>query len=132
MTATKKTAKASAPKKAASAKKAKTAKKAQPAAESATPAGETQVSKTKAVREAKPKAMSALDAAAKVLAEAGTAMNCKEMIEAMAAKGYWTSPGGKTPAQTLYAAILRETQAKGKDARFAKAERGQFALNGAA
>ena len=29
-------------------------------------------------------------------------MNAKEMIEAMAAKGYWTSPGGKTPHATLY------------------------------
>jgi hypothetical protein len=38
----------------------------------------------------KPKAdgkLSALDAAAKVLASAGEPMNCKEMIEAMAAKG---------------------------------------------
>ena len=32
-------------------------------------------------------------------------MNCQEMIEAMAAKGYWKSPGGKTPAATLYSAI---------------------------
>jgi hypothetical protein len=44
------------------------------------------------------KKLSALDAAAQVLAEAGTAMTCQELIEAMAAKGYWTSPGGKTPA----------------------------------
>jgi hypothetical protein len=51
------------------------------------------------------------------------------MIERMAAKGYWTSPGGKTPASTLYAAILREIQAKGKEARFVKADRGQFTLN---
>jgi hypothetical protein len=27
------------------------------------------------------------------------------MIEAMAAKRYWTSPGGKTPAATLYTAV---------------------------
>jgi hypothetical protein len=53
------------------------------------------------------------------------------MIEAMAAKGYWTSPGGQTPAQTLYAAILRETQVKGKDARFTKTERGKFAAKSA-
>jgi hypothetical protein len=32
-------------------------------------------------------------------------MNCKEMIEAMAAKGYWTTPGGKTPHATLYTAV---------------------------
>jgi hypothetical protein len=34
-------------------------------------------------------------AAAKVLAETGEAMNCQDMIKAMAEKGYWTSPGGK-------------------------------------
>jgi hypothetical protein len=52
------------------------------------------------------------------------------MVEQMAAKGLWTSPGGKTPHATLYAAILREIQVKGKEARFKKTERGQFAANG--
>ncbi len=47
--------------------------------------------------------MSALDAAAKVLQEAGRPLNCQEMIADMAAKEYWTSPQGKTPAATLYA-----------------------------
>ena len=74
--------------------------------------------------------MSALDAAAKVLAEAKQAMTCKEMIDAMAAKGYWTSPAGRTPDRTLYSALLRQISAKGKDARFQKTERGKFALNG--
>ena len=32
-------------------------------------------------------------------------MSCPELIEAMAAKGYWKSPGGKTPASTLYTAV---------------------------
>jgi len=63
-----------------------------------------------------------------VLAEKRTPMNTREMIEAMSAKGYWTSPGGKTPHATLYSAILREIQVKGKEARFAKTERGKFAL----
>ena len=72
--------------------------------------------------------LSALDAAAKVLAESGEPMTSKEMIDAMAAKGYWTSPGGKTPQATLYAAILREIQTKGGEARFQKTERGHFAL----
>jgi hypothetical protein len=63
----------------------------------------------------------------KVLAEAGQPMTCQEMIDTMAAKGYWTSPGGKTPAATLYSAILRELTAKGADARFTKVERGKFA-----
>jgi len=48
----------------------------------------------------------------------------------MAAKGLWTSPGGQTPHALLYAAIMREINAKGDAARFAKVERGQFALNG--
>jgi hypothetical protein len=74
--------------------------------------------------------LSAIDAAAKVLGEAKEPMNTKEMIEAMAAKGYWSSPGGKTPAATLYSAILREIQVKGKEARFEKVERGQFTLKG--
>ena len=55
-------------------------------------------------------------------------MNCVELIEAMASKGYWSSPAGKTPHATLYAAILRELQTKGEKARFVKADRGKFAL----
>ena len=78
------------------------------------------------------KKVSALDAAAKVLGEAAQALGCKEMIEAMAAKGYWSSPAGRTPAGTLYAAILREIATKGDAARFQKTERGKFALRGPA
>jgi hypothetical protein len=74
------------------------------------------------------KKLSAIDAAAKILGEAGEAMNCQEMIKVMGEKGYWTSPGGKTPHATLYAAILREIQTKGDDARFKKTERGKFVL----
>jgi hypothetical protein len=72
--------------------------------------------------------LSALDAAAKVLGETGQAMNCQELIAAMAAKGYWSSPKGRTPAGTLYSAVLRELQTKGDQARFRKTERGKFAL----
>jgi hypothetical protein len=75
------------------------------------------------------KTLSALDAAAKVLAESEEPLNTKEMVEAMSAKKYWTSPGGKTPHATLYSAILREIQKKGDDARFRKVERGHFTLN---
>ncbi len=83
--------------------------------------------KAKPDAEVKEKKLSAIDAAAKVLGDAGTPMNTKEMIEAMAAKKLWTSPGGKTPHATLYSAILREINTKGKDARFTKTERGKFA-----
>jgi HB1, ASXL, restriction endonuclease HTH domain len=72
--------------------------------------------------------LGALDAAAKVLGETGTPMNCKALIEAMAAKGYWTSPAGKTPGATLYSAMTKEITTKGKESRFAKVERGLFAL----
>jgi hypothetical protein len=72
--------------------------------------------------------LSALDAAAKVLGENKEPMNTKSMIEAMAAKGYWKSPGGKTPHATLYSAILREIDTKGSEARFKKADRGMFTL----
>jgi hypothetical protein len=74
--------------------------------------------------------LSALDAAAKVLGETGRAMTCPELIAAMAAKAYWTSPAGKTPASTLYSALLRELTTKGVQARFTKTDRGKFALRG--
>jgi hypothetical protein len=72
--------------------------------------------------------LSALDAAAKVLAETGQAMSCAELIAVMAAQGYWQSPKGRTPAGTLYSAVLREIQTKGDKARFRKTTRGKFAL----
>ena len=82
---------------------------------------------TKAKKEPKEKKLSAIDAAAQVLTSAKEPMNAKEMIEAMAAKALWTSPGGKTPHATLYSAIIREIALKGKESRFVKKERGKFA-----
>ena len=72
-----------------------------------------------------PKRLSALAAAHKVLCEATEPLNVQQMIEAMTSKGYWTSPGGKTPHATLYSAILREL-AKGETSRFVKTDRGRF------
>jgi hypothetical protein len=72
------------------------------------------------------KRMSALDAAAQVLAASEVPMRAKEMIAAMEAKGLWRSPGGKTPEATLYAAIIREIATKRTAARFKKHERGVF------
>jgi len=85
--------------------------------------------KSKKTKEAgaEAKKLSAMDAAAKVLAETGQPMSCKEMIEAMAQKGYWSSPGGKTPASTLYSGIIKEISTKGKESRFKKTDRGRFA-----
>jgi hypothetical protein len=84
---------------------------------------------SKGTKEKKPKKTSALDAAARVLSEAKEPMNCQELIKAMGDKGYWTSPGGQTPAATLYSAIKREIDKKGKDARFKKTEQGKFTVN---
>ena len=78
----------------------------------------------------KPKRVSALDAAAQVLAKAGKPMRAQELIAAMAEQGLWSSPAGKTPHATLYAAMLREITAKGKEARFTKVDRGLFEING--
>ena len=86
--------------------------------------------KPTAKADAKPKRVSALDAAAQVLEKAGKPMNCKAMIAAMAEQGLWSSPAGKTPHATLYAAILREIGKKGDQARFKRVERGQFAFSG--
>ena len=115
-----------------------------PAATKKTPAKEAVATKPESKPDAKPESkpdakpaetkkrkrtgMSAIDAAAKVLSEAGKPMNCQAMIDAMAAKGYWTSPGGKTPAATLYAAIVREINVKGAESRFTKVDRGQFKI----
>lgn len=83
----------------------------------------------KAKSDPKEKRLSALDAAAKVLGESTEPLNTKQMVDAMAAKRYWTSPGGKTPHATLYSAILREIASKGNESRFVKIERGQFTIN---
>lgn len=82
---------------------------------------------TKTPKEPKAKKVSCIDAAAQVLAASKEPLNTKQMIEAMEAKGLWTSPGGKTPAATLYSAIIREIRDKGKEARFTKTDRGRFA-----
>ena len=114
MTKTKSTKKAAAPQesKTSKARKAAPAKKA----------------KAKPAANGKAKKLSAIDAAAQVLALSKEPMNAKQIIEAMADKGLWTSPGGKTPWATLYSAIAREVGTKGKAARFKKADRGKFTL----
>ncbi len=98
-------------------------------------AAQKETQKPKAAKTAKiPKAsktagkLSALQAAVRVLAEAERPLTCREMIDAMAAGKYWTSPAGKTPANTLDAAILREIQTKADQARFQKVDRGRFDL----
>ena len=83
----------------------------------------------------RPKRLSALDAAAQVLATADKPMRAQDLIVAMAEQGLWTSPAGKTPHATLYAAILREINTTVNDvegrkvSRFRKVDRGLFEFN---
>ena len=92
------------------------------------PAAKKPAAKKPTKKSAQPKKASALDAAAKVLGESKEPLTTKEMVEAMQAKGYWKSPGGKTPDRTLYSAILREIVLKKGESRFKKTERGKFTL----
>jgi len=71
-----------------------------------------------------------LTLAADVLKDAKAPMDCKAIVEKVLAKGTWQTKG-KTPSATLYAAIIREIAAKGKDARFKKTDRGLFELSAA-
>ncbi len=84
----------------------------------------------KAAKQATPKRVSALDAAAQVLAKSEVPMRAKELIAAMEKAGLWHSPSGKTPHATLYAAMIREIAALGDRARFKKLERGVFVATG--
>ena len=74
------------------------------------------------------KRMSLLDAAAHLLAQgSGDPMRCQDLVDLAVERGLWQRGTGTTPANTLYAAILREITTKGDASRFVKAERGKFA-----
>jgi hypothetical protein len=121
------TAKAGSPKppKPASGGKAKKAAKAkEPKAKAAKAPKAPKAAKPKPPKKERP--MSGLDAAAKVLADAGKPMRMGEVMEVIVKKGLWTS-NGKTPEATLYAAVIREIAAKGGESRFEKKDRGLFA-----
>lgn len=75
------------------------------------------------------KKLSQMAAAEKILTSAKEPMSCKELVEAMAKKRLWKSPGGKTPDATLYAALLRHIRTKGDASRFKKTGPGKFSLN---
>jgi hypothetical protein len=78
-----------------------------------------------AVAKDKKERNSLLNLAAKVLAEAGVPLNCKEMVEKVLATGLWQTEG-KTPSATLSSAILRECRTKDEASRFRKVKRGKF------
>ena len=98
------------------------------AKKNATGKAATKLTKAKTAKQTAREKLSALDAAAKVLGESSEPLSTKQMIEAMEEKGYWKSPGGKTPWATLYSALSREIAAKGDESRFRKTERGKFTL----
>ena len=98
-------------------------------AKAPTKAATKKVAPKKAGGKQKPKRVSALDAAAQVLAKSAQPMGAKALIAAMAEQGLWSSPAGKTPHATLYAAIHREIASQGNEARFEKVDRGLFAIN---
>jgi hypothetical protein len=85
--------------------------------------------KPKPATAAPTKKLSQLAAALEVLKTATEPMTCKQLVEAMAERKLWSSPGGKTPEATLYASLLRELAKKGDAARFVKAAPGRFAAN---
>jgi hypothetical protein len=75
---------------------------------------------------AKPERHSLLNLAARVLAEASEPMNCQQMVDKVLATGLWQTKG-RTPAATLYSAVIREIATKGEAARFRKVDKGKFA-----
>lgn len=75
------------------------------------------------------KGLSLLSAAIEVLKESAEPLNCRQMVEAVKAKGLWTPGAGKTPEQTLYSSIKREIASKGDASRFVLSQvKGHFAL----
>ena len=82
--------------------------------------------KTKEAKPTPAKRTSLLDAAATVLGSAKEPMQAKQIVEQVVERGLWKPGAGKTPHATLYAAMTREINAKGKDARFRKVGRGKF------
>ena len=80
---------------------------------------------------ATPRRLGLVSAAIRVLQDAGNgaAMNCPDLVKTATERGLWQPMAGKTPASTLYAAILREIKDKGETSRFTKTDRGKFALN---
>ncbi len=98
-------------------------------------ARELATSRSAGTRSASPqrsvRSMSALDAAAQVLSSlsgkmAVSGLSAPQLIERMAEAKLWMSPGGKTPAATLYAAISRDIASKGAESRFRKSSPGHF------
>ncbi|MGF1616810.1 MAG: HTH domain-containing protein [Acidimicrobiia bacterium] len=72
--------------------------------------------------------MSALDAAAAVLGDAGEPLHYREITKRMLDSGLWVS-AGKTPDATVNAQIVTEINKKGSESRFVRTAPGVFGLN---
>ena len=68
------------------------------------------------------KKKSLLTAAAEILQTTGEALSASDLIVKVQEAGLWEPQAGKTPANTLYAAILREMNSK-ENPRFARGEK---------
>lgn len=105
-----------------------------PPAPEATPAEKPKAKKGKKASapkaEKKAKKVSGLDAAAIVLAAVHpAALHIEQIMTQIADQQLWKSDG-KTPAATVYAAIIREIASKGPKSRFARGtEKGTFCAN---
>ncbi len=102
-----------------------------PVAPTARPPSRAPSGKSKALGGSKgprPERPSLLNLAAKLLAEKGEPMKCKEIVERLLARKAWTTTG-KTPAATLASAIIREMKRQGAASRFVKKGRGLVAAN---
>jgi hypothetical protein len=106
------------------AKVATGAKKARKATQDAKPAGKRDTAERAAKGAKRP---SGLDAAAQVLTDADDPLSVKEIVALALGRKLWQT-SGKTPAATIYAAIIREIATKGDAARFRKVARGRFEL----
>lgn len=71
---------------------------------------------------------SGLNAAFRVLLEAGRPLKVNAIVGTALAKGYWKT-NGKTPAATIYSSIIREIAVKKGQSRFKKTGRGLFAVH---
>lgn len=76
---------------------------------------------------AAPVALGGLEAAVVVLREATEPLNAQDLVRRMIDRGLWTT-AGKTPAATIYAAIIREIRGKGLATRFHRAGKGRFTI----
>jgi hypothetical protein len=71
--------------------------------------------------------LSGLDAAVVVLEKDGP-LACGDIVARAIERGLWTT-AGKTPAATIYSAIIREIARKGAASRFVKQGPGKFGLS---